>query len=162
MSEHSIEHSSENSTRRQAEHSPRNKTKAFAAKRKHSIGKKDEEEDEMRKEGSEEDEEDGVDTDRKNVMRVDDHYPFPAGAIALTPIHNFIQGWLLDQIFWQVKVARFAIFCGKDFNQKELPAEECLGNTRATIYETSTLQLLYFWSNNQSFFNLNSFEVNHR
>ena len=98
MPEHSIEHSSENSTRRQAEHSPRYKTKAFAARRKHSIRKKDEEEEEIWKEGSEEEEEEnGGDTDRKYAMRVENHHPLPSGAIDLTSTQKLFHQWLLNQ-----------------------------------------------------------------
>ena len=82
MPEHSDEHSAENSTHRQFEHSPRYKTKTFKDKRKHSTGKKAKQKEE------DADEESRGDPDTKSVMRVNQHRS-TAGAITFVITRDF-------------------------------------------------------------------------
>ena len=89
MPKHSDEHSAENSTHRQSEHSPRYKTKTFKDKRKHSTGKKA-----MQKEEDADEESRGDqvltrgDPDTKSVMRVNQHRS-TAGAITFVNTRDF-------------------------------------------------------------------------
>ena len=132
MREHSIEHSSENSTRRQSEHFPRYKTKAFAAKRKHSKAKQEEEEEE--EEGADE-EESEVDPDGKSAMRVDHHPSRAAGAIE-SLLHQHVT--LFKPGFSN------RIHCrGISISNFQLSIV-CVSNTRATIYICGKAELYTF------------------
>ena len=82
MPKHSDEHSAENSTHRQSEHSPRYKSKTFKDKRKHSTGKKAKQKEE------DADEESRGDPDTKSVMRVNQHRS-TAGAITFVNTRDF-------------------------------------------------------------------------